>query len=93
MSMARMALFRNVRAFVPAGTARTTRIPTGMGPPKLKKRSFAESSPLKAACDIFGAENVRFYLGGIPGVFLDKGKATDAKLEQLLTWPSISRTP
>jgi hypothetical protein len=67
--------------------------PHWYGPTELKKRSFAESSPLKAACDIFGAENVRFYGGGIPDVFLDEGKATDAKLEQLLTWHSISRSP
>jgi chromosome partitioning protein len=41
-----------------------------------------------AACDTFRKENVRFYGGGVPDVFLDKGKATDVKLEQLLTWRS-----
>jgi hypothetical protein len=46
--------------------------------------SFSWDIPL----DIFGKENVRFYGGGVPDVFLDKGKATDAKLEQLLTWRS-----
>jgi len=59
-------------------------------PIDLKTRDFAESSPVKAACDIFGEENVRYYGGGIPEVFLDGDKVTDAKLEQLLTWNSVS---
>ncbi|MGB0124039.1 MAG: hypothetical protein WA419_18180 [Silvibacterium sp.] len=60
--------------------------PDWYGPVALRSRKFKESSPVKAACDIFGAENVRFYGGGIPEVFLDNGKVTDAKLDQLLTW-------
>jgi hypothetical protein len=43
---------------------------------------------MNAARDIFGEENVRLYGGGVPDVFLDKGKVTSAKLEQLLTWSS-----
>jgi hypothetical protein len=59
-------------------------------PAELEKRvetgSLKESSPARAAGDIFGRENVRLYGGGIPEVFLDRGEATDAKLDQLLTW-------
>jgi len=64
--------------------------PDWYGPAALKARTFREASPVNAACDIFGKENVRFYGGGVPDVFLDKGKATDAKLEQLLTWSSTA---
>ena len=46
----------------------------------------SESSPARAARDIFGEDNVRLYTGGIPNVFLDRGVATGAKLDQLLTW-------
>jgi len=60
--------------------------PDWYGPTELKTRSLGESSPVKAAHDIFGEDNVRFYGGGVPNVFLDGGRATDAKLEQLLTW-------
>jgi hypothetical protein len=52
--------------------------PDWYGPSELKTRCIAESSPVNAARDIFGKENVRFYGGGIPEVFLDKGKVTDA---------------
>jgi hypothetical protein len=47
--------------------------------------AFPGASPVHAACDIFGTDHVRFYGGGIPDVFLDEGRATDVKLEQLLT--------
>lgn len=64
--------------------------PSWYGPDDLKKRIAAgdleDSSPARAACDIFGEDNVRLYTGGIPGVFLDQGKATAAKLDRLLTW-------
>jgi hypothetical protein len=53
----------------------------------LKTRNFPEGHPVKAAVDLFGNENVRFYGGGIPDVFLDSdGRATDAALKRLLTW-------
>jgi hypothetical protein len=55
---------------------------------RLHKRTFADISPVNAARDIFGKENVRFYGGGVPDVFLDKGKVTDASVEKLLTWSS-----
>lgn len=41
---------------------------------------------LEAARDLFGEKNVRFYGGGIPNVFLDGGKVTDAAVNKLLTW-------
>ena len=48
-----------------------------------------EKSPrttLEAAHDLFGIENVRFYGGGVPNVFLDGGRVTDSAVEKLLTW-------
>lgn len=64
------------------------RYPDWVGPITLKSliREFKESSPVHAACDIFGGKNVRFYGGGIPNVFLDNRKVTTDKLEYLLTW-------
>jgi hypothetical protein len=62
--------------------------PGWYGPPQLKTLDLSKLPAVNAAVDIFGKENVRFYGGGVPDVFLDKGKATDAKLEQLLTWSS-----
>jgi hypothetical protein len=55
---------------------------------RIRKKMFLDSSPVIAACDIFGGDNVRFYGGGIPNVFLARGRATDAKLEKLLNWHS-----
>lgn len=43
---------------------------------------------VKAACDIFGDKNVRFYGGGVPDVFLENSKVTDSALERLLNWDS-----
>lgn len=64
--------------------------PDWYGPVALKTRTLGEASPVNAACDIFGKENVRFYGGGVPGVFIDNGKATPEKLNKLLTWNSVS---
>jgi hypothetical protein len=64
--------------------------PGWYGPSSLDTRNFADISPVNAARDIFGKENVRFYGGGVPDVFLDRGKVTDARLEKLLTWSSIA---
>ena len=50
-----------------------------------------EKSPrttLEAAGDLFGKENVRFYGGGIPNVFLDGGRVTDSAVDDLLIWKS-----
>ena len=41
---------------------------------------------LEAAIELFGSENVRFYGGGIPGVFLDGGTVTESAVEGLLNW-------
>ncbi|HTU32887.1 MAG TPA: hypothetical protein VMF66_03700 [Candidatus Acidoferrum sp.] len=64
--------------------------PRWYGPAELERRmrTLNKASPVRAACDIFGRQRVRFYDGGIPDVFLDQGTATDAKLDQLLTWSS-----
>jgi hypothetical protein len=56
------------------------------GPAELKTLSLDKPFPVRAARDLFGEENVRFYGGGIPNVFLDADRVTDAKLEQLLNW-------
>jgi hypothetical protein len=45
-----------------------------------------QHATVRAVIDLFGDENVRFYGRGVPDVFLDNGKATDAKLDKLLTW-------
>jgi hypothetical protein len=60
--------------------------PDWYAPEELKTRIFASGSPANAAREVFGDDNVRFYGGGIPEVFLDDGVATDAKLEKLLVW-------
>jgi hypothetical protein len=52
--------------------------------------SFRESSPVITAGDIFGEENLRFYGGGIPNVFLDGATVTESKVEKLLTWSANS---
>ena len=49
----------------------------------------AISTALEAACDLFGKENVRFYGGGIPNVFLDGGRVMDAAVDKLLTWEDV----
>lgn len=59
--------------------------PGWYGPDELKRKGI-ENTGLKAATEVFGAENVRFYGGGIPEVFLDQGFATEGRLEALLTW-------
>ena len=43
-------------------------------------------SILEAAQELFGKDNVRFYGGGVPHVFLDGGRVTDAAVERLLNW-------
>lgn len=53
---------------------------------KTKIQNFREDHPARAACDIFGEQNVRFFGGGIPDVFLEGDQATDAALERLLNW-------
>jgi len=44
---------------------------------------------VRAAIDIFGEGNVRFFGGGIPTVFLEGCRATEGALERLLDWSSM----
>jgi hypothetical protein len=81
---------RQVRCTV---VGKETDHPGWYGPTELKARSFLKDHAVNAAVDIFGDDNVRFYGGGVPNVFLDDGgKATDAAMERLLTWSSTSAT-
>ena len=42
---------------------------------------------VKNAQDVFGPENVRFFGGGVPAVFLDSGaRVSERKVERLLVW-------
>ncbi len=50
------------------------------------EKGDAPRSTLEAARDLFGKDNVRFYGGGIPNVFLDGGRVTDSAVDNLLTW-------
>lgn len=56
------------------------------GPAELEDEKFRKSEVLKAARDIFGDDNVRFFGGGVPNVFLESGVATENALERLLQW-------
>ena len=49
-------------------------------------RGEAPRITLEAARGLFGEENVRFYGGGIPEVFLEGGRVTDSAVNNLLTW-------
>ena len=52
------------------------------------KKGESPRTTLEAARDLFGKDNVRFYGGGIPDVFLDGGRVTDSAVDKLLTWES-----
>ena len=58
--------------------------PRWHGPSKWPALTTNET--LKAAADLFGKDNVRFYGGGVPDVFLNGGRVTDSAVEKLLTW-------
>ena len=47
-----------------------------------------QADTVRAAIDIFGDGNVRFFGGGIPNVFLDRDLVTEGALERLLDWSS-----
>jgi hypothetical protein len=51
-----------------------------------KTGHLSKNDTVTIAVNIFGRDNVRFFGGGIPTVFLDGANATDAKLDELLTW-------
>ena len=55
--------------------------------PRMEKGK-APRTTLEAARDLFGKDNVRFYGGGIPDVFLDGGRVTDSAVDKLLIWES-----
>ena len=52
---------------------RDTSNPNWYGPDALRSLDLPKDHVVEAARDIFGPENVRFYGGGIPNVFLDGG--------------------
>jgi len=58
------------------------------GPKELQAiiKTFPEDRGVRSACDIFGEDNVRFYGGGVPNVFLESDQVTKEALERLLTW-------
>ena len=51
-----------------------------------RQKSDPPRSTLEAARDLFGKENVRFYGGGVPNVFLEGGQVTEAAISRLLNW-------
>ena len=58
-----------------------------LDPDELGRRpDLHESTAVGAARDLFGADNVRFYGGGVPDVFLEGGTVQDHALERLLVW-------
>jgi hypothetical protein len=88
------------RAFFAARRQRGTKVdctvvnkdsdnPDWVGPAGLKSGRLRNNPTLRAAREIFGEDNVRFYGGGIPKVFLDENEhATNQKLRELLDWSS-----
>ena len=53
---------------------------------QLSAMEDGEKKTLEAARDLFGLDNVRFYGGGIPQVFLEGGRVSPLAVENLLTW-------
>ena len=57
------------------------------GPERLDGRAdLYEKTALGAARDLFGRENVRFYGGGVPDVFMEGGAVHHRAVERLLVW-------
>ena len=56
------------------------------GPNELDEKTELPGSTVRAARDLFGPENVRFYGGGVPDVFLEGGTVQDRAIERLLVW-------
>ena len=50
------------------------------------KKADSPTTTLKAARDIFGKCNVRYYDGGVPNVFMEGGAVTEFAVDKLLTW-------
>lgn len=82
----------------PGGTVKcsvvvgTKEEPRWLGPSEWSDRLSAMKvgepprTTLEAARDLFEKDNVRFFGGGIPQVFLDGGSVTEAAVEKLLNW-------
>ena len=51
-----------------------------------KNDDLREHTAVGAAQDIFGRKNVRFYGGGIPKVFCERGEVTNRAVERLFNW-------
>ena len=49
-----------------------------------------DDTAVSAARDLFGAENVRFYGGGVPDVFMEGGAVEERAVERFLTWGPTS---
>jgi hypothetical protein len=65
------------------------KMPGWTDPVALRREDFSEGSAVHSALEIFGSNNVRFYGGGVPAVFLDDaGKVSAQRLEDLLMWPA-----
>lgn len=84
---------RPVKCSVVIGTGREGR---WLGPSEWPEtvssmqQGCAPRSTLEAARDLFEEENVRFYGGGIPAVFLNgEGQVTELAVDRLLNWESV----
>jgi len=55
---------------------------------EMKKQKPCESpaTTLQAACDLFGADSVRYYGAGIPNVFCDGDVVSREKFDRLINW-------
>lgn len=49
-------------------------------------KAEAPHSTLEALRDLFGKENIRFYGGGVPNVFLEGEQVTETAVNRLLEW-------
>ena len=50
------------------------------------KKAEPPGSTLEAARDLFGEENIRFYGGGVPEVFMEGERVNDDAVKRLLEW-------
>lgn len=61
------------------------------GPDALDDPELHNDTAVSAARDLFGRENVRFYGGGVPDVFLENGTVQGRAVERLLDWHKAPR--
>ena len=83
---------RSVRCSVVVGTGGPQRWlgPSDLSDPRAAGIVGDGERTLKAIQSLFKVENVRFYGGGIPGVFLDGGRVRDSAVERLLNWSAAT---